>query len=228
MHAVLAARALAYDVLKCTFLQGPSKALLNLLIEDEFIQVFSFASTDVLIAQAVDSVKTYLRQPGVRSQENCDRLRWDYTRLFIGPGRVPAPPWESIYRNVEHLYYSTETLEVREAYRKYNLSHRNLGREPDDHLGLELDFLRQLCLMAEQKARATDQPGLTEILQDQSVFLSEHVLKWVPEWTRDVVSNAETEFYKGMAQLADAYVRFDRELTDKLLEALQAGPSAAS
>jgi TorA maturation chaperone TorD len=35
----------------------------------------------------------------------CDKLKQDYTRLFIGPGELPAPPWESACLHNERLLF---------------------------------------------------------------------------------------------------------------------------
>jgi len=215
----LEARAFAYDIVKCAFLQEPSKKFIKLLIEGEIIQAFPFADRNAALGKAIDRIVQYLKQPDALSRKKCESLHWDYTRMFIGPGKIPAPPWESIYRDADHLYFSQETQEVRNAYRKYNLLPKDFGHEPDDHLGLELDFLHKLCEMAWEKAKSADETGLVEILNDQKAFLDEHLLKWVPDWTRDVVKSAETDFYKGMAQLLEAYLNLDREMIEELLEA---------
>jgi TorA maturation chaperone TorD len=137
--------------------------------------------------------------------------------MFVGPGRVSAPPWESLYRDPERLHFSNDTLAVRAAYGKYDLASTALGREPDDHIGFELDFLRALCESARQKAGSGDEAGLVEILRAQQTFLDEHLLQWAPAWTRDVLQNAETDFYRGMAQLLDAYLRLDRRILEEML-----------
>jgi TorA maturation chaperone TorD len=219
-EALLVARAFAYDIVKCTFLQEPSTQFITLLIEGELVRAFPFADTSPALRQAVGIVGTYLEQPDVLSNRTLEELRWDYTRLFIGPGKVPAPPWESVYRDVEHRHFSKETLEVRDAYRKYDLVAKNFGREPDDHVGLELDFLHRLSEMAKQRAQEADQAGVIDILKAQKTFLEDHVLKWVPVWTRDVANSAKTDFYRGMAQLLDTYLDLDHEIIEELLETL--------
>ena len=219
LASFLEARAFAYDILKRAFLQEPSEKFINLLIEGEIFQAFPFADSNPALRKAIDRIVQYLKRPEAPSRKKWETLHWDYTRMFIGPGKVPAPPWESIYRDPDHLYFSPETHEVRNAYRKYNLLPRDFGHEPDDHLGLELDFLHKLCEMAWEKAKRADETGLVEILNDHKAFLDEHPLKWVPDWTRDVVKSAETDFYKGMAQLLEAYLNLDREMIEELLEA---------
>jgi TorA maturation chaperone TorD len=219
LASFLEARAFAYDILKRAFLQEPSEKFIKLLIEGEIIQAFPFADSKASLGRAINRIVKYLKLPDVLSRKKWEILHWDYTRMFIGPGKVPAPPWESIYRDADHLYFSQETQEVRNTYRKYNLLPKDLGHQPDDHLGLELDFLHKLCEMAREKAKSADETGLMEILNDQKAFLDEHLLKWVPDWTRDVVKSAETDFYKGMAQLLEAYLNLDREMIEELLEA---------
>ena len=61
------------------------------------------------------------------------------------------------------------------------------------------------------------QKGLLEILEDQKTFLEDHLLKWVPAWSRDVVKSAETDFYKGAAQLLNAYLRIDSKLLEEFI-----------
>ena len=218
--AFLEARAFAYDILKCAFLQEPSEKFIKLLIEGEIIQAFPFADSSAALGKAADRIVQCLKEPDTFSRKKWESLHWDYTRMFIGPGKVPAPPWESIYRDAEHLYFSQETQEVRNTYRKYNLLPKDFGHDPDDHLGLELDFLHKLCERALEKAKSADETRLVEILNDQKAFLDEHLLKWVPHWTQDVVKSAETDFYKGMAQLLEAYLNLDRQMIEELLERL--------
>jgi TorA maturation chaperone TorD len=46
-----------------------------------------------------------------------------------------------------------------------------------------------------------DQPVAEEYLQAQRDFLSEHLLRWGPAWTRLVNKNAQTDLYRGLAHL---------------------------
>jgi TorA maturation chaperone TorD len=215
----LDARTFAYDILKCAFLQEPSTEFITHLIQGEIIQAFPFTDSCAALAEATNRIVHYLKEPGVLSGKNYDHLHWDYTRMFIGPAKLPAPPWESVYRDADHLHFSKETLDVRNAYRKYNLLPKDFGREPDDHIGLELDFMHKLCEKARERARIGDETGLAEILKDQKAFLDEHLLKWVPDWTRDVVNSAQTDFYRGMVLLLDAFLKLDGELTEELIDA---------
>lgn len=57
---------------------------------------------------------------------------------------MPAPPYESCYRSPERVLPQASALEVREQYRNAGLAVKRLNREPDDHIGLELEFMYYL------------------------------------------------------------------------------------
>jgi putative dimethyl sulfoxide reductase chaperone len=224
LESILSARAFAYDLLKSVFLQEPSKELVALLVEQEAVNDFPFSENHPDLAQAANRVAAYLKEQDATSDDNCNALRWDYTRLFVGPGKVPAPPFESVYRDAAQLYFSPETLEVRQAYCKYNLLPAQVGREPDDHIGLELDFMEQLCAGAREKAKARDDKALAGILHDQLAFLDQHLLQWAPRWSEDVINGAHTNFYRGMAALLREFIELDRKIVAELLDTLPQTP----
>ncbi len=220
MSVALSARAFAYDLLKCVFWKEPSKAFLKRLIEDELLQAIPLSESDMQLGRAIDTIRDYLKQSDPWSERGFHRLHWDYTRLFIGPGDVPAPPWESIYLGGERLHFSKNTLAVRNAYRKYNFLPARYGHDPDDHVGLELDFMHKLCELAKDKIEGNDEKGLLEILEGQKNFLEDHLLKWVPAWTDDIMKNAETDFYRGAARLVDIWLKLDLQLIEEFVAAI--------
>ncbi|WP_407313205.1 molecular chaperone [Desulfosporosinus sp. SB140] len=209
-------RVSAYNLLRWAFLQEPSKKFLQSLSES-VLQEFPFQDERTEISQGVQAIISQLKLADFLSEENYDRLHWDYTRMFIGPYELPAPPWESAYLNEERLLFQEETLAVRRAYLKYSLVAKEYGHEADDHLGLELDFMYQLSLLALQKINEEDYGGMVEILLDQQDFLDEHLLKWVPDFCQKVEQSAQTKFYQGMAKILHGYVTIDRQAVEELI-----------
>lgn len=131
-----------------------------------------------------------------RSTEDADLVKRDYNRLFVGPDKLKAAPWESVHRSEEKLLFEEETLQVRAAYREFGLSAPRLNREPDDHIGLELEFLATLA------TRALDEPDQAgRYLAAIEEFLSDHLLQWVFTLTDLMVANSDTEFMRGIAHL---------------------------
>jgi len=214
---LLEARIFAYDLLRRTFIEEPAKDFLKALSGDDVIQSFPFARDHALILEGVNQVSKYLSRPDALADEAYERLHWDYTRMFVGPHELPAPPWESAYLE-QGLLFQESTLEIRRTYLKYQLLPKNYPHEADDHLGLELDFMYQLSEITKDKMEHPDPEGLVEILEDQEEFLEKHLLKWVPNFAKDIVKSADTDFYKGMAKILEGYLELDLQAVHELLE----------
>jgi TorA maturation chaperone TorD len=125
-----------------------------------------------------------------------DRLGDDYNRLFVGPGRLPAPPWESAWRGPERLLFGPHTLAVRDWYARFGLEAPQAGREPDDHLGLEFLFMAHLCDLA-----AGDWPASAAAWEAAAGFLDQHLLRWAPDCLAGLAAAAGTDYYQGVALL---------------------------
>jgi len=140
------------------------------------------------------------RKRGLTDETFLD-LQEDYSRLFIGPGKVIAPPWESVFFNESRQTFQEQTLQVRSWYRRYGVEPEKLFREPDDHIGLEINFLVHLLGLANQALDKKDQSEFDTLIDARRLFLSEHPLKWAFSWCSLVIEHARTDFYKGMAYL---------------------------
>jgi TorA maturation chaperone TorD len=134
------------------------------------------------------------------SVEEFKELKSDQLRLFIGTDRVLAPVWESVYFNESRLVFQQQTLDVREWFARFGLQIERFNQEPDDHIGLELAFVAHLASRTLEVVDA-DAQTLEELLQAQRNFLSLHLLRWAPVWTKLVKHYAETDFYRGIAHL---------------------------
>lgn len=206
---LLATRVFAYDFLRRTFLTEPSRDYLRSLKENRLAGDFPFQEEEPGIGEGAAKVQDYLNTQDVLSAEGYDRLHWDYTRLFIGPYSLPAPPWESVYLNKDKLLFQEETRRVRLAYLKYAFLPKHYQQEADDHLGLELDFMYQLANLTLEKGAAGDQDGFKELLRDQGDFLKQHLLLWVPAFAANVRASADTGFYQGMARILQGFIQID-------------------
>lgn len=128
-------------------------------------------------------------------------MQGDYLRLFIGPGKVIAPPWESVFFSEARQTFQEQTLQVRTWYRRYGLELENIYHEPDDHVGLELTFVANLGNQALLSLEIGDKDKFDSLIEARKQFLSEHLLKWVFAWCDMVTKNARTDFYMGLALL---------------------------
>lgn len=128
------------------------------------------------------------------SGEDAETIRADHARLYGVGAKAVVAPYESVHADPDALVFDRATFSVREAYSRLGLRAPNLNREPDDHLGLEFDFLCHAGLAAldgdEAAAKAADD------------FYREHLSVWAPGVLARVVEAADTRFMAGVAWLS--------------------------
>ena len=140
----------------------------------------------------VDELRRALDAVNLDSEDELDGLLWDYTRLFIGPDRVPCPPLESVYTSPKRLMMQDAYDEVREFYARLGIEVGSADVMPD-HIGAELNFLAILYGKMEAGPEQTVYKNLAE------EFLTTHLQNWVPRFTTDMEEAAETLFYRAVA-----------------------------
>jgi TorA maturation chaperone TorD len=215
------ARVFSYDLLRQIFIEEPERKLLATIKDEDILNGFPFIEENLLIQEGIGLANEFLEQSELSFEELLGTLRWDYTRLFIGPDRLPAPPWESVYMSRDRLLFQKQTMQVRRAYRKFGYIPSNHPHEADDHLGLELDFMFRLASRTKEDIDQEKFNSALDLLKDQSTFLDEHLLKWVPLFVEDVLESAETPFLQGMAKILQGYLEQDRGLIDEITEAVR-------
>lgn len=215
---LLELRTFAYDVLRKVFITEPSKELIA-QFQNGIMNYFPFAEENPLLKEGMADVQHYFETFNL--EEDFNRLHWDYTRMFIGPFRLPVPIWESAYLNKDGLLFQEETLKVRRIYLENNLISVNHRSEADDHLGLELDFMYQLSYLAEDLLKDRNMGQLQKTINDQKYFLTEHLLKWTPLFGNKVAAHGETEFYKGMAKVLNGFLAIDKICLEEILNTLR-------
>ena len=180
----------------------PEKDWLQSLIDGDLFTEAPFAAEQPDVIAALAALRTWSEQQRAGlSGAAFDEIRVDYTRLFIGPGVVIAPPWESVHFSEERLTFQQQTLEVREWYRRFGLQAEKIYQEPDDHIGLQIEFVAHLARRGLAAVEQHDSAALEIALQAQRDFMTEHLFRWAPAWSDLVEKNAQTDFYRGMAQL---------------------------
>lgn len=133
--------------------------------------------------------------------EDETRIRRDYNRLFRGPERMKAPPYESVHRSEDRLLFEAETMQVRAAYAELGLVAPRLNSEPDDHIGLELSFVATVAVRGMDALEAGDDLELARLLRALVVFLDEHLLVWAPRCLTQAANASTTFFYQGISAL---------------------------
>ena len=133
--------------------------------------------------------------------EDAARIRSDYNRLFRGPERMKAPPYESVHRSQDRLLFEAETMQVRAAYAEFGLVAPRLNSEPDDHIGLELSFVATLAVRGMDAMEDGADAELAGLLRGLVTFLDEHLLAWAPRCLTQAANGSTTFFYQGVSAL---------------------------
>lgn len=133
--------------------------------------------------------------------ETAEQVHDDHFLLVVGPGKVKAVPWESVYLSSEGLVFEAQTLEVRQFYRRFGLQAPKLNREPDDHISLELEFCATLLNRAMTALEAGEDAQAVELADAHTDFCRQHLFAWAPEFFRRVEEGADTAFYRGIGIL---------------------------
>jgi TorA maturation chaperone TorD len=158
-----------------------------------------------------DNVETGLRSllpsaaaPGLAGRLRGERagpagLLEEFERLFVGPGPVPCPPYESYWRedvavDLRRSLMGPCTAELLALY-------QDLGLEPVPGTG---ELPDQLCLELEAAAYALLSEGTAGVGQ---AIVQDHLARWLPRFCRAVAHEATTDFYRDMAQLTLDWTR---------------------
>ena len=142
-----------------------------------------------------------LLEAAVREPAAAEDLTEDFDALFIGPGRMHACPYESVYRSLEGLTFEAETMQVRRFYADHGLQAPAFNREPDDHIGLEVAFVGQLCLAALNALEDHEPERAHQFVSSARLFVAQHLGVWGPDFCTRVIDNAHTAFYASIGHL---------------------------
>ncbi len=137
-----------------------------------------------------------------------DALEQEYNRLFVGPGRVICPPYESVYRGGINGSKSGQVLgqassEVRARYREAGLGLASDFTDLPDHVAVELEFMKFLC---DQESDSVGRGGI-ERRGQQARFLGEHMEKWVFAFADSVAKNTKSLYYWTAAILLEEFLK---------------------
>lgn len=130
--------------------------------------------------------------------EELQALLDEHERLFVGPGHVPCPPYESYWRDdvplrLRRTLMGPCTEELRSLYAGLGLAVTSSSGELPDHVAVELEAL----------AYALGSPGKESIGQ---ALLAKHLAVWLPTLCRAVAQEATQPFYRQLAALTISWL----------------------
>jgi TorA maturation chaperone TorD len=132
-----------------------------------------------------------------------DELAADYAAIYLN-NRFSASPYESVWLSDEHLACDRSMFELREIYAAAGWQVSDWRSRFDDHLVLQLQYLRQVL------ASAVVDP------EKLAIFIDQHLGYWLPDWAQRVSAHCNTAFYAALAELTYVWLLHFRELLGEI------------
>lgn len=140
--------------------------------------------------------------------DDVDSLKVDYSKLFVGPYELFAPPYGSMYLEDGKLM-GDSTMDVKNWYVEEGLE--ITLREVPDHIAIELEFMHFLISKETQAISNSDPENAILYLKKQEAFIDIHLGQWVSAFAHRIKKRAKTEFYRNLAHVTESFVKSDQE-----------------
>ena len=220
VELLLSNRLFLYSLMHKLFGREPDEELLNILTDEHTGEAFGLLSEEE--KDIMDRTAVFLGEIREEKQNPAflEEAKDEYTRLFIGPMSLVAPPWESVYGQKDAMLFQESTLEVRNTYRQYGLIPEGYPHVADDSLALELHFMALLAKRSLDAFYAGENGELNTALRGSSEFLKKHLLVWVPKFLERMKGAKTNILYPQMCLVLDEFLRKDAETVKEVLQAM--------
>jgi TorA maturation chaperone TorD len=193
----------------CFFLPEPglSEKLENL--------EFNMTHVSEPAVKLVQSMRTELE-----ASADLEPLKVDFSKLFVGPYKLFAAPYGSVYLEGERKMMGDSTLDVRNRYREAGLDTAETFKDAPDHISAELEFMYYLIFKEIEAFSNADVETAMNFVQKQKSFLEDHLMAWVPEFAGNIIEYAESPFYQNLAKATEAFLKENYQVVCSVLDSV--------
>ena len=180
---------------------------------------------DAAVSDVIAGCLHYAEGAAARMEEGANVVQdasVEYTKLFIGPPSPSAAPWETMYRSDTNVGFGEATFQMKALLKAAGLEVKNENHQYEDHMGIELLYLSELCRRrAAQEAGVTDaaatessdsaaESSVLDPVSDAAVFtfIETHPLSWVDAFHDRIVEAFPEGYFAGLTALIAAMLRF--------------------
>lgn len=140
---------------------------------------------------------TILRDSCIEKELCREMLVKDFNRLFSQSGLPLAPAYASVYLNSKYINGFADE-KIGEYYNSFGWEYQSNQKIANDHLGIELLFLTR---MMDNYLKSENDLSFYKTRKAIIQFLDLYLFSWIPDWNKDVLSQAKTLCYKGISTL---------------------------
>jgi TorA maturation chaperone TorD len=192
-------RSTIYRILAAAF--SPPKADMSSLYEALLEMHASLRST-----------KTPLEVIHASENPSLPALAKEHLRLFVGPGHIPCPPYEAVYRKdrpdfEKGLVMGPSTADVRRAYFAAGLDISKTYTDLPDHIAAEMEFMQFLCAEETRLAQQGNNEEAAKMKSMQQEFHKNHIEPWVEDFADCILRSTTSPFYKATASVLKEFAK---------------------
>ncbi len=139
-------------------------------------------------------------------QYSSEELSIEYAKLFVGPFRLKAPPYGSVYIDEGRRVMGDSTMGVISMYREAGLSIREDFKELPDHIGIELEFMSYLAFKEVESMQESCVSRAIMYGRKQKDFLKMFLFRWVPAFCNRLRESSDNDFYTLLAACVESFL----------------------
>jgi TorA maturation chaperone TorD len=208
---------------------GPPAAKFYRMLNQKLLRPLKILQEDLSwpILEGAQALDDFIREKTAKGPDKASAsLRVEYHRLFVGPYKLAAPPYASLYLEGEPAVMGRSTLEVLKMYEQAGFLLSPSFKDLPDHVAAELEFMALLCEGQGAAWQRSDFFQAGKQLEWQENFLREHLVRWIPKFSSKILSSTESPYYRALASLLRNYVSLDLDYARASRRLLDAEVSA--
>jgi TorA maturation chaperone TorD len=155
-----------------------------------------------------------------KASEDLEPLKVDYSKLFVGPYKLSAAPYGSVYLESERKMMGDSTLDVKNRYREAGLETSKTFKDAPDHIAAELEFMYYLIFKEIEALASSDIETAIGFIQKQKSFLEDHLMAWAPQFANSIIETAENPFYLNLAKATNAFLQENYQIVGSALDSV--------
>jgi len=140
-----------------------------------------------------------------------DDLKIQFAKLYIGPYKVLAPPFGSVYLDDKHQIMGESTLDVIKRYSAAGLTVDEGFKNPPDHISAELEFMHILIIEELNCLHKGCVDEAVEWLVQQFEFLKSHIGQWVDSFTGLTFQETQMPYFRYLATATQQFIQEERQ-----------------
>ena len=129
-----------------------------------------------------------------------------YTKLFLGPPEVLAPPYASFYLD-RGVVMGPSSVAIMKIYKAAGLVLDDEFNEMPDHVTVVLELLYYLLHREAIAGHADAFEEAAQFASARAAFWNDYVITWIPKFCGLIIAADQHPFYTGLAQSLKTFIQ---------------------